>query len=353
MTFARQPSRRSAISVSLGLATTLAATVLVGSPALADPAPPTDPVRSAQVLTTVEKTLGNRAAGGYLDAANRPVVAVTDDATAKEVSAAGGVPRKVGRSRSALDTVTSALDRMASVPGTTWAQDPQSNQVVVSYDTTVTGDALRRLKEEVSRQGDAVRLEALPGPLAVRLSGGDAIYSNEGRCSLGFNVKRGDEKLFLTAGHCGSSGTAWFGNSARTTRLGTMVSSAFPGKDYALVRLTNTSVTATGDVGSQDITSAGTPVVGQNVTRRGSTTGVHSGRVTRLNATVTYEDGNKITGLIQTTVCAERGDSGGPLYSGTTALGLTSGGSGDCRSGGVTFFQPVVPALDAFGVSIF
>jgi streptogrisin B len=91
----------------------------------------------------------------------------------------------------------------------------------------------------------------------------------------------------------------------------------------------------------------------QTVTRRGSTTGIHSGRVTALNATVNYgERRHRVSGLIQTTVCAEPGDSGGPLYAGT-ALGLTSGGSGNCTSGGTTFFQPVVEALSAYGVSVY
>ncbi|WP_241780208.1 trypsin-like serine protease, partial [Streptomyces wadayamensis] len=51
-------------------------------------------------------------------------------------------------------------------------------------------------------------------------------------------------------------------------------------------------------------------------------------------------------------VCAEPGDSGGALFAGSTALGLTSGGSGNCSSGGTTFFQPVTEALSAYGVSI-
>ena len=86
-----------------------------------------------------------------------------------------------------------------------------------------------------------------------------------------------------------------------------------------------------GTVGSQDIASARTAVVGETVTRRGSTTGIHSGRVTALNATVNYAEGS-VSGLIRTSVCAEGGDSGGSLYAGSTALGLTSGGSGNCSS---------------------
>ena len=114
----------------------------------------------------------------------------------------------------------------------------------------------------------------------------------------------------------------------------------------------NTTITKTGGVGSQDITSAGTPSVNQTVSRRGSTTGTHSGRVTALNATVTYPQGT-VSGLIRTTVCAEPGDSGGSLYAGTTAYGLTSGGSGNCSSGGTTFFQPVTEPLGVYGVSVF
>jgi streptogrisin B len=94
--------------------------------------------------------------------------------------------------------------------------------------------------------------------------------------------------------------------------------------------------------------------VGTNVIRTGSTTGTRTGRVTALNATVNYGGGDIVYGMIQTTVCAEPGDSGGPLYgSNGVAYGLTSGGSGNCSSGGTTFFQPVTEALSAYGVSVY
>jgi streptogrisin B len=94
--------------------------------------------------------------------------------------------------------------------------------------------------------------------------------------------------------------------------------------------------------------------VGESVRRTGSTTGTHSGTVTALNVSVRYRGnpGGTVSGLIQTTVCAEGGDSGGPLYDGTRALGLTSGGSGDCTSGGITYFQPVREAVNAYGVTM-
>jgi hypothetical protein len=87
------------------------------------------------------------------------------------------------------------------------------------------------------------------------------------------------------------------------------------------------------------------------VFRSGSTSGLHDGEVTGLNATVNYPEGT-VTGLIETTVCAEPGDSGGPLFSEGIALGVTSGGTGDCTTGGTTFFQPVTKALTTLGVKL-
>ncbi|MCY0932018.1 trypsin-like serine protease, partial [Streptomyces sp. H27-H1] len=53
-----------------------------------------------------------------------------------------------------------------------------------------------------------------------------------------------------------------------------------------------------------------------------------------------------------TNVCAEPGDSGGALYDGTKALGITSGGSGNCSVGGTTFYQPVPEALTKYKVTL-
>ncbi len=92
--------------------------------------------------------------------------------------------------------------------------------------------------------------------------------------------------------------------------------------------------------GKQNIVDATNAYVGESVRRSGSTTGVHGGTVQATNVTVNYSEGT-VYGLIQTNVCAEGGDSGGPLFDGTHAVGLTSGGSGNCSQGGQTFFQPV------------
>ncbi|MER8030333.1 S1 family peptidase [Streptomyces bauhiniae] len=248
--------------------------------------------------------------------------------------------------------LTKASDsvRQADVPGTAWAVDSKTNRVLVTVDSTVSQAEIAKIKQQAG--ADTLTIKRTAGKFNKLITGGDAIYGGSYRCSLGFNVRSGSTYYFLTAGHCGEVASTWYSNSAKTTLLGTNVGYSFPGNDFALVRYTNSSVAHPSAVGSQTISSAATPAVGTTVTRRGSTTGTHSGRVTALNATVNYGGGDVVSGLIQTTVCAEGGDSGGPLYGGSVAYGLTSGGSGNCSSGGTTFFQPVTEALSYYGVTL-
>lgn len=242
----------------------------------------------------------------------------------------------------------------ADIPGTAWAVDSKTNRVVVTVDSTVSQAEIAQIKQQAGADADALQIKRTPGTFSKLIQGGDAIYASSWRCSLGFNVRSSSGvEYFLTAGHCTDGAGTWYSNSARTTAIGTTAGSSFPGNDYGIVRYTG-SVSRPGTANGVDITRAATPAVGTTVIRDGSTTGTHSGRVTALNATVNYGGGDIVSGLIQTTVCAEPGDSGGSLYgSDGTAYGLTSGGSGNCSSGGTTFFQPVTEALSAYGVSVY
>jgi hypothetical protein len=307
---------------------------------------------AASAATELASSLGNtRTAGVYLAATGGMVVNVTDAATAAQVRAAGALPRLVSRSGQQLDQLMARLD--TGIAGTAWAADPISNQVVISVDSSVGGVTLARLEAAVAGSDGAARIDRLAGTLTSLISGGDAIYGGQYRCSLGFNVRSGSTYSFLTAGHCTDAAVEWFSNATHTTKLGDRTGSSFPGNDYGIVRYTNTSITISGTAGGQDIVSAANAYVGEPVSRRGSTTGVHSGTVTALNVTVHYAGGGTVRQMIQTNVCAEPGDSGGPLYDRTIALGLTSGGSGNCRTGGTTFYQPVTEALSKYGVSVF
>ena len=299
------------------------------------------------------------AAGVWFDRARgQMVVNVSDRAAAAKARRSapdGVVVQVVPNSTADLAAATQALEQEVSTPGTGWAVDHAANQVVVSIDGTVSEAEVARVESVVERFGDAVRIERVAGAFSTTVSGGQAIYGGGGRCSLGFNVRSGSTYYFLTAGHCTNLGSSWYANSSQTSLLGTRAGTSFPGNDYGIVRYS--AAPGAGNVylynGSyRDITGAGNAYVGQYVTRSGSTTGWYGGYVQALNATVNYAEGS-VSGLIQTNVCAEPGDSGGSLFAGNTALGLTSGGSGNCRWGGTTFFQPVTEALSVYGVSVY
>jgi streptogrisin D len=305
------------------------------------------PVR-AQALAD---RLGDEAAGTYFDGSrDAMVIAVTDRRAAGKVRAAGGVARIVEHSTASLARISAEIEGAANIAGTAWGVDPVENEVVVSIDDTVDTAELARLNAVLADDGDAARVEHVAGTFATLIDGGDAIRGGGYRCSLGFNVRISSLDYFLTAGHCTNLVSMW------TTPAATTVASSFPGDDFGVARYTS-ATSRTGDVDlyngkRQDIVSAGSAFVGETVQRSGSTSGLHGGMVTGINQTVRYAQGT-VRGLVRTTVCAEPGDSGGPFFAGTVALGLTSGGSGNCTFGGTTFFQPVTEALSRYGASIY
>lgn len=245
-----------------------------------------------------------------------------------------------------LSQVNEAVNR-SGVQGIAWYTDEAADRVVVSVDSTVSAAEVATLKRAAGANAAAVRIERVAGTITPLLGGGDAIYGGRYRCSLGFNVVKNGTYYFLTAGHCGKVAKTWYTSANHSTLIGSTMGYSFPGNDYALVRYDNTSLSRPGGY------AVANAYVGESVTRDGSTTGIHSGRVTGLNVSVRYQGGGKVSGMIQTTVCAEPGDSGGPLYDGSKALGITSGGSGDCKSGGTTFYQPVGEAAAAYGVAVY
>ncbi|MBD0741063.1 S1 family peptidase [Streptomyces sp. CBMA152] len=350
--------RRRAATAAAG-ALALTGAMLATQSATAAPASPgTDgltAVSAGRLAHHVESALLGRTAGSYYDrGANKLVVNVVDNGAADAVRDSGAEPRLVKHSMAQLNAARQELKAKASIPGTAWSMDPVTNKIVVKADRTVTGERLAKLSKVVRGLGDTAVLKTTPGRFRPLIAGGDAIWGSSARCSLGFNVTVGGQPYFLTAGHCGNAVSNWSDQQGGSD-IGVTEASTFPGHDYALVRyvadVDHPSAVDTYDGSSQPISGAGYATVGEQVQRSGSTTGVYGGQVTGLNATVTYQEG-QVDGLIDTTVCAEPGDSGGSLFDGGTALGLTSGGSGDCSSGGETFFQPVPDALNAYGAQI-
>ncbi|MGW3209354.1 S1 family peptidase [Streptomyces sp. NPDC001135] len=345
------------------LALTAGALVLPGAgaataatPAAPSATPAAPSAARAEAAAALAARLGDRAAGSYYDtAAHRFVVNLTDPSAAARVRGAGAVPRTVRYSTAQLRSALATLTRRARIAGTAWAIDPRQDKVVVTVDPTVTGAGRTRLDAVTGALGDKVAVRRAASAFKPLIAGGDAIWGSGVRCSLGFNVTVDGSPYFLTAGHCGNASAVW-SDARGGAEIGQTVDSRFPGTDYALVQYDDPGGDAPGavdlyDGGTQEITHAADAYVGEQVQRSGSTTGVHGGTVTGLDATVNYEEGS-VFGLVDTDVCAEPGDSGGALFDGDAAIGLTSGGSGDCSSGGETFFQPVPAALSAESATI-
>jgi hypothetical protein len=336
---------------------TVMVTRAVGSEPPGPSAVPHADARTTAGADVVARLGTSRTAGSWVGDDGRPVVAVTDLEGAAEVRRAGAEAKVVRHSMRDLRAATRTLRAAPRVAGTAWAVDYRNNRVVVRGDRTVSASDWSRLAGVAEGIGGFVRMERAEGAFTTRLNGARPILSTAGRCSAGFNVTDGRNDFILTAGHCGQNGSVWFADGRGDRRVGTTVAGSFPGDDFSLVRYDNGEagegadvVTVGGGEGVR-ITGTGDPSVGQRVFRSGSTSGLRDGRVTALDATVNYPEGT-VSGLIETNVCAEPGDSGGPLFSEGVALGVTSGGNGDCTKGGTTFFQPVTKAMATLGVRL-
>ncbi|THA60177.1 trypsin-like serine protease [Streptomyces sp. A0958] len=314
--------------------------------------------RAAAVTAGLRYSLGDRFAGARVsgDAADL-TVATTDASDAARIAKAGARAEVVDHSLAELDSAKAALDRVAlrtapkDIPA--WYVDVRTNRVVVQAGKASAADAFLA-KAGVSRELVAVTQSAGQPRTFTDLRGGDAYYMNgSGRCSIGFPVKRGTQGGFVSAGHCGTPGVSTSGYNQQAQ--GSFQGSTFPGRDYSWVA-TNTNWTPrplVNGYGTGDVTVTGSTeaIEGSSVCRSGSTTGWHCGTVQQRNSSVTYQEGT-VSGVTRTNVCAEPGDSGGSFISGSQAQGVTSGGTGNCSQGGTTYFQPLNPALQVYGLTL-
>ncbi|MFG3643640.1 S1 family peptidase [Micromonospora sp. NPDC047762] len=238
--------------------------------------------------------------------------------------------------------------------GTAWGLDPATGRMTLTVDDTVAPSEVAALRLVTDRAGVLLRRE--PGTLRPLIAGGQGIYGSGARCSLGANARSGSTYYVITAGHCTTAAATWYTDSAQTTVLGTRTATSYPTNDYGLIRYTGRIAHPSAVYtypGLLTINGTGSAYIGQAVCRSGSTTGVRCGTVTGLNQTVNYATG-VIYGLIRTNICAEPGDSGGPLYVASTGriLGILSGGTGNCTAGGTTYYQPIAEVLAAYGLTL-
>jgi streptogrisin C len=313
---------------------------------------------AARLTSTLADALGGSFAGAWFERGSPDlVVATTDPAAAQRVREAGAIPRVVSLDLLTLNSVMDGLNARAdSVPDavTGWYVDPVSNAVVVS--ATDPGQA-----QQFAAGQPGVRIERVstrPVPFAD-LNGGESIAASTpgASCSIGFSVASGSTRYVLTAGHCTTLGGTWYGSDG--TPIGPVVRTSYPDDDFGLIEVTSPTWRQSGAVATSEgpvvMTGTAQAPVGASVCRSGATTGTHCGTVEAVNETVNYGGGEVVNGLTRTSTCAEPGDSGGPYFAGSHALGTLSGGSGSCfvsLFGAETFYQPIGEALSAYHVAL-
>ncbi|MFH8447914.1 alpha-lytic protease prodomain-containing protein [Streptomyces fungicidicus] len=307
----------------------------------------------------LRNALGERFAGAWVHGktSEKLTVATTGTEDVQAIEAQGATAKVVRRTLAGLQAAKAKLDAAAERTKTldtpVWYVDVPKNRIMVQAASQEAGAAFVKAAG-LEGEDVGIRMTTVRPRLLQDITGGDAFYIDDSaRCSVGFSVTKGQQGGFATAGHCGRAGATTTGYDR--TAQGTFQASTFPGKDMAWVAA-NAQWTPTPDVKAQSgqevqVTGSAQALVGASVCRSGSTTGWHCGTIEQHDTSVSYAEG-RVDGLTRTTVCAEPGDSGGPFLAGSQAQGVTSGGSGDCSSGGTTYYQPVNPILGDFGLTL-
>ncbi|MFF7949568.1 S1 family peptidase [Streptomyces griseorubiginosus] len=304
------------------------------------------------------KAAGASYGGSWFDADRGTLtVAVTPGAstgTLQKIRATGATVRTVAHSARALAATQARIDGLtAPAAVSSWHVDARTSKVVVNVVRGRRGDNdVRDFLARARAAGPVTVREVASAPttFAAGTVGGDPYYTGNVRCSIGFSVYGG----FVTAGHCDQHTGSVYGWDR--SYIGTFQGSSFPDNDYAWVNVgsgwwTVPVVLGWGTVSDQLVRGSNVAPVGSSICRSGSTTHWHCGTVLAMNETVNYSQG-AVHQMTKTNVCAEGGDSGGSFISGDQAQGVTSGGWGNCSSGGETWFQPVNEILGRYGLTL-
>lgn len=319
----------------------------------------------ARTAASLERSLGARAAGSYIDATSGAlVVNVVDAASAAKVRGAGAVAKVVDRSSSELAGAERAARQRAGSAVVASYTDPVTNRVVLTVPTARVSQVRGQVAglDGVSVSGTSARTTT-----QANVYGGQQIEFSGYVCSLGFNATRGGSPVFVTAGHCGEGYQTF---SKGGTTLGTTQAYSFPGNDYAYSTLSSSwtgvgAVDLYDGVNARPVSGYSNAPVGTAICKSGRTTGWTCGSVQAKNVTVNYSnaDGSTstVSGLTKSNTCTEGGDSGGSWMASTSAQGVTSGGAGYGANGlcgekvgqpNVAYFQPVDEIVSAYGLTL-
>jgi streptogrisin C len=190
---------------------------------------------------------------------------------------------------------------------------------------------------------------AAPAPIG----GGSILFTAGGasRCTAAFAATGGGFGHLVAGRGCAGATSLYSGNNVL---VGPVVAAT---EAYTVVKITNTAAWTLVpwiNTGSGKLTITGsTPTpVGGSVCLIDPRAGTHCGAVTALNQTISFP-GGVVTGLTRTSVCLEPGDAPVAFVTGSQAQGVPFGGSGNCSSGGVSYFTPVNRILASYRLTLF
>ncbi|MGV8875814.1 MAG: S1 family peptidase [Rhodococcus sp. (in: high G+C Gram-positive bacteria)] len=269
-----------------------------------------DRADAARRVAEFTATIGGVTAA-WLDTDGRPVVAVADGPTYTEVADAASA-NGFGVGTSAIEVAPAVRDAF------------QPLLELLPFDPSPTAGPIR----PSSYLGGDSFLAGTPAGLGLR-------------CSLGFNALDSTHgAVNITAGHCNPS-TAASGSAASTgayPMYGSLVGSKFGSfyrtsqshNDYALIDIDDANIgefesNAVRVPGAEPLHVTGTvdPIVGAPVCKSGIRTGFTCGTILSTGRSVAMGEG-VLDRSFATSICALRGDSGGPIVSGTLAVGIAS-----------------------------
>jgi len=257
-------------------------------------------------------------------------------------------------------------------------------RLIVNVATEQDATAVEKLRAVADFSAPSKRtFDTSNAKLMQDLSGGEAIYFANHRCSIGFNGNRISDGApeFSTAGHCASSASDeydWLSQTgagqgfALGARIGATVPSSFQfggGFDVGLVQVDPTSswvlrprvITWQGGTGTPttttDVLDRIPAIVGATLCKSGATSGWTCGGVlaTDYDAAVGPVGQQQHINSIITSTCLQAGDSGGAGVIGGAAVGIDSFARTDVPCSDPNYFSGLFPLVstDSSKASVF
>ncbi|KAA0918712.1 S1 family peptidase [Dietzia sp. ANT_WB102] len=246
------------------------------------------------------------------------------------------------------------IDLLAGLtPGTGSIIDGMMGQTMSDPATPVPADQRRAIQVAPAPAGPLV------GGTAYQVGVPGGILE----CSTGFNGELNGKPVVITAAHCaGADGTRAalsdgeeFGTMTRTTRDN--IDTALIAIDDDAADRFRTNLVGSGPDSTQEIIGTADPVVGQKACKTGFRTGFSCGTISQVGTAIDVAGSRTISNAFTVDLCALPGDSGGVVFSGDRALGISSASNvadtGTCanadavaRTAGFTPRLSAVPIAD-------